>query len=485
MDFLHPKKKKKNQIRLFVGYFLMGLALIISTVIIVFFTQGFDYDTSTGQIITKGLFIIDSHPVGSDIYINGIKRGGTDARFVLPTGPYDVKLQREGFRTWSHSYNLEPSSIEQIVYPFIFPTNLSTKQLASFKAPSFTSQSPDRRWVVFATDKIGSFSVIDLNSKDNPATTISLPSDSFTSVGSSHVFKDIEWSTDNENLLLKHTWDGGQEFIVLNRDNPTQSFNVSKLFPSQQPTKVVLRDKKADRFYFYNSTSSTIVTASRGDLSISPVLKHVGEFKQYKDDTILYVNPEVTAAGTFEVRMWKNGQDYKIRELPASPLYLLELADFGGHLYVVAGSSSDGRVYIYRDPLNAFSRSKPTVPKPTRVLVVINPQFVSFSQNTRFIAVQGGSNFAIYDAETIRQYRYDTKLNIANQKATWMDGHRLTAVDNGKATVFDFDNTNKQTLAKADPSFGTLFNRDYDAFFNIAPTSDQAFGIFRTELKIK
>src|SRR5688500_15925220 len=117
MDFLHPDKKRRTQIKLFIGYGLMGLSLIISTVIIVLLTGGYDYDPSTRQVITKGMFVIDSHPVSSDIYINGTKRGTTNSRYALPTGNYDIELRRDGYREWKHSYTLESKTIEQLVYP--------------------------------------------------------------------------------------------------------------------------------------------------------------------------------------------------------------------------------------------------------------------------------------------------------------------------------------------------------------------------------
>lgn len=481
MDFLDPKNRKAHRIRLFIGYGLMAVALAMATLLIALLTSGYDVDRKTGQVIQNGLVIIDSHPVAANISVDGQQNGRTNQRLVFPEGIHSVELQQDGYRSWHHKITLEGSSIEQLVYPFLFPDKLQTKTLTNYSSvPKMTSQSPDRRWLVVQDmAKFGQFELYDLNDKQNPHTTLTLPSDTLSVAAGEHTFKEVEWSSDNNNVLLEHTWATGVEYVLLNRNNPLESINVSKFFPEFNGFKISLRDKKADQFYLYNATTHGLLSATTSNRTPTPLLAHVLRFKSYKDDTILYITESK------EVHLFHKNKDYLIRTLPESAAYLLDYAEFNSKVYLVCGSPSDGRTYIYIDPLKPLTRVPAKSPTPSRVLILDHSEFLSFSSIARFISVQSGSKFAVYDAETGRQFRYDIGVPVTeHQKATWMDGHRLVTVSGGKVVVFDFDGQNQQTLSASLPTTRTYFNRDYDALFSFAGATEKP-EFQRTELRVK
>jgi hypothetical protein len=121
------------------------------------------------------------------------------------------------------------------------------------------------------------------------------------------------------------------------------------------------------------------------------------------------------------------------------------------------------------------------------VLRVDAPDAVAFSSNARFVMAQGsGSKFAVYDAETERSTRYDTKtLPDPGEQAHWMDGHRLMVISAGKLVVFDYDGTNLQTLTPSLPGFVPFFDRNYERLYNLAPSpTPNATSLTRTNLKL-
>lgn len=481
MDFLDSKKKKAHRIRLFIGYALMAVALSMSTVLIVLLTSGYDINRTTGAIIQNGLAIIDAHPEAADIFINGKPQGQTSQRLFLAEGNYDVKLQRAGYRDWSHKITLEGSTIEQLVYPFLFPTNLKTTTLKTYDSkPPLISQSPDRRWLVEQeVGKFGAFELVDLNDIKNPRSELVLPSDTVTAAPGEHIFKEVEWSADNTNLLIEHSWPTGTEYILLNRNNALQSLNVSKLFPDQAGFRISLRSKRSDQFYLYNPATKSLMSGVANTKVATAILAHAVQFKTYKEDTIIYINESK------EVHLLQKDKDYAIRTMPDAPSYLLDYAEFNGKAYLVCGSPTDGHTYVYEDPLISLTRVPAKTPQPLRVLIVNKPEYVSFSTIARFVAVQSGSKFAVFDAETGRQFRYDTSLSVtAGQKATWMDGHRLALVANSKLNVFDFDGANSQQLGSILPLSQPYFNRDYDAFFTFSSNSSKV-DMQRAELLVK
>src|SRR5579871_947654 len=150
MDFLDPRKRRANRNRLFFGYVLVSIAILLGAVILVYSAYGYGINTKTGDIVQNGLLFLDSKPSGADIYINGQNHGSkTSARLILPAAKYTVILKRSGYRDWTKTFSLQEHSISRFVYPFLFPLKPSPVPLKSYTAePPLATASPDRHWLL-------------------------------------------------------------------------------------------------------------------------------------------------------------------------------------------------------------------------------------------------------------------------------------------------------------------------------------------------
>lgn len=476
MDFLDPKKKRAHRIRLFIGYGLMAVALGIASTILVFEAYGFDLDRKTGTVIQNGLVFIDSHPEQASITLNGEDKGLTDARLVIPDGQYTVELKRDGYRPWKRTFKLEGSTIERLVYPFLFPDKLDSSDVQLYsESPAFSTQSPDRKWVlVQRPGGLNVFDLMDLSQQNVNPQTITLNTALFNNFGSgSHRLELAEWSTDNRHVLLKHIYDGGFEYIIADREVPAESLNINKTL-NINPAAITLRDKKFDQLYLHIAANGALQAADLKTKIITPLLNGVITYKSYSSEEVLYVTTEGAPAGKVLVRIRAADKIYTLRELPAGDSnYMLEIAKFDGAWFMVAGASGEKKAFVYKDPFEILNRTTGIrIPVPESVLKTdALGQFVSFSNNTRFISLQSGSQFAVYDAEMERTYRYDTKLKLAEgEKARWMDGHRLTVISEGRLVVFEYDGLNAQKLVDMSGGHLPYFDRDYDRFFTISPS---------------
>jgi hypothetical protein len=472
MDFLDPKKKRAHRIRLMVGYLLIAIIIGLGTMILIFQSYGYDLDHKTGNIIQNGLIFVSAQPEQASIYLNNkLYKTNNGARLVLPTDNYTLELKRPGYRTWKKVFTLAGGTIERFVYPFLFPEKLITTDRQLYTAtPQFASQSPDKHWmVVLQPGKIDGFDAFDANNPKAQPTSFTLPAGLLTA-SNKHVLQLVEWSTDNRHLLVDHQYEGGHEFVVIDRDTPASSVNLNKTF-QRNPTEVTLRNKDYDRYYFFDKTAQTLDSATLKDASVVASQQNVLSYKSHGNDMVLWTTSKDANPGKARVMISDKDGSYVVREVAAGDVYLLDLAQFDGAWYVLAGAPADNKVTVYKNPLDKLKGQSTTPLIPAAVLRVDNPTYVSFSDNTRFMIAQSGNKFAVFDAENNRSFRYAIQAPIdGGLHVNWMDGHRMYYTSNNQLVVFDFDGTNAQLLNNSTADHKVFFDRDYLVMYNVAPS---------------
>lgn len=488
MDFLDPKKKRAHIIRLYLGYVLVTIALFLASVLLLFTAFGYGINRSTGEVTQNGLLFVDAHPQAAQMYINGQNRGQTDGRFVLEAGRYSLELKRDGYRDWKRDFTLDGGNIVRLVYPFMFPEKLESTDIQSFTAqPDLVTESPDRRWIVMHDQsKPTEFRVLDTSEKELPVEAVTIPATLLAGRSGAQAMEMVEWSTDNRHVLIKNTHQGGYDFIVLDREDGSQSYNVTQVFGKAYGT-VTLRDKKFDQLYLHDTTSGTLFAGNTKDKTTEKVIEQAAAFWPYKDQTLLYTTNAGAAADKALLKLKDGKVTYDIRDLARSQTYLLNMAEFDGKTYVIGASTTDGKVYVYENPIDVLKQANKQL-SPAVLMKLEGAQHMSFSSNARFIGIQAGSQFAVYDFETEQQYKYDTKIAVpAGYKAKWMDGHRLMVVGTDNImTVFDYDGLNAQKLVTTNAGFVPMFDRDYNRLYTVSPTKADASkqGLIWTDLNL-
>ena len=486
MDFLDPRKRRTHTIRLAIGYFLTAIAIGLTSVILVYGAYGYGINTKTGDIIQNGLLFVDSKPGGAEIYLNGQKnQSATSARLTLPAGDYDLLIKKTGYRDWSRKFSLNEHSIARYTYPFLLPVNPLSENLKIYStAPQLITESPDKRWLLVQVPTPDSknvvFDIYDTTKLDQPAVALSLPATLLSGNGEGDSFKAVEWASDNNHLLMAHNYQGGSEFIVLSRVDPITSFNVNRIF-NLSPAQVALRDKKVDQLYLYQQEGGLLQLGDAAKATLSPLLTHVLAFKPHGSDLLTYVTDQNVAAGLVMARVWENGKTYPLYTFAAGNKYLVDAAQFQGHWYYVAGSDTADRINIYRDPLDGFK--DPATAKAIPLIALPDPGVASlaFSDNGRFIGVQAGQKFGIYDIETKTRYQYSLSSPLSGEMH-WMDGHRLIGLSGGSILAMDADSYNQQILTPALSGNAIFFDKNYNQMLAIAPV-DVGVALQRIDLR--
>ncbi|MFA5004087.1 MAG: PEGA domain-containing protein [Candidatus Saccharimonadales bacterium] len=501
MDFLDPKKQRRSKLILSIGYILMALAIGIGTLVLLYQAYGFGVDKN-GNVIQNGLLFFSSQPSGAQIYLNGKLNGAqTNSRLLVPSGTYNVRIAASGYRDWQREVSVNGGDVQHFDYPFLFPKTLVTKPVASFAAvPAIATQSLDRRWLlVERTDDLATFDEYDLQNPKTAAVPVTIPVANYTPGSGAQSWAVQEWSSDNKHVLLLHTFmqasQPAHEYIVLDRQTPDSSVNVTKATGLPATAALSLFNKKFDQYYVFDQAAGALSTVTLSDPSSKLKLTHVLTYKQYGGDTVLYVTDQSPNGkqlpGEVSVVLAQGQKVYILRTMPAtSPQYLLDLATYSGDWYVVVAASNDKAAYLYKNPQSRVDASPNSLPKVTRLLRVNQPTYISFSSNGRFVMAENGQGFGVYDAETIKGYNYTVRLPLDQPQAhaAWMDGHRLSFVSGGKIAVFDYDSLNLQVLQAANPAYKSFFTPDYKFVYSLASpvdvTSKDALQLTSTALTV-
>src|SRR5690348_10965350 len=100
MDFLDPKTERRNQIKLFIGYGLVAIAIGVATLILLYQAYGFNLDHQ-GNVTQNGLLFVSSQPSGASIYLNNrLYKSATNTRVVTPADTYTLRITENGYRPW-------------------------------------------------------------------------------------------------------------------------------------------------------------------------------------------------------------------------------------------------------------------------------------------------------------------------------------------------------------------------------------------------
>lgn len=491
MDFLDPRNRKLHSIRLMIGYSLMSVMIFIATLILVYRAYGFDVDRKTGQVIQNGLVYVDSAPDRADIYIdNKLQNSKTNSRLILAEGDYNLAIKRDGYRDWNRRITVTGGGILRITYPMLIQTNLVDKEsvILDSDASIIRTQSPDRRWIM--ATKAGEprqYSQVDLKNVNKttgiPTTSqITFPDELFTP-GDQSSIEIVEWSNDNQHFLVKHSFAGQSEFVMLNRDQPDTSFNINKLL-GLNPDSITMRDKKFDQWYLQDKTTGDI-TFANARKEVALYQKSVQTYKSYSDNIVLFSQelPDKTTG----VYLRQDNEVRLLNKIKAGKV-LLDITKYDNTWFAVVSSDQDKKTYVYKNPWNFLSKTTASKPVPQAILHHNNGPVskLSFSANARFIFARDGQHFGVYDAETDKTYSYDFNQPIdTDSEVYWMDGHRLLARSNGVWYFVEYDDLNQQKLISSLPGKSLFFDRDYTAVYSLQNSKSQPskIALFSTDLR--
>jgi hypothetical protein len=331
MEFLTPKEKRKKTTQLFVGYGLMATLIGLAALVLIFVAEGYGYDPNKG-VNQSGLVFFNSNPGGANIYLNGpLQSSQTNTKFNLLGGTYNASVQKTNYIDWNKTINVVGGTVTYYDYIRLFPKNIPTSSIGTLEtAPAWVSQSPNGQWLVMQpTNLKADLTILDITNPKNGPKTITMPQSIVLSESANFgTFSIVGWADDNNHLLLLQTLPSGKkEYLMIDKNNVSNSTNVSTAISLPETATLSLFNNKYNQYLVFDKTAGTLKLASSTAIQASTLLGNIVSFKSYGDNLILYVSTP-SAEGISQVGVLSDQKDhYKLQAISADPSgpYLLDL----------------------------------------------------------------------------------------------------------------------------------------------------------------
>ena len=454
MEFLTTKQKKKKAQRLYFGYVLLSILVLLATYVLISTALGFEIFSSKGEVVQNGLLFVDSRPDGADIYMNGKKESDrTNSKFTVPEAEYAIQLKKAGFRDWEGTVSLMGGTVEFLTYPRLMPVvpNLITSRVVS--SPPATMQSRDKRWVAsYFTQSPTTIEIADLDNPLDPIVTVAVPP--AITVGKSILsLKFIEWAGDNEHFMvaLELSDTSVTQYVVMHRLKPDQIINVTALYNLANGDTVGFWDGKKDRVYI-RQASGTILVGNLKDNSLAsqPLFTDLTvEFFPISKERAIYTTK---AGADTVVRYYSDQKTFAITTMKdPSKQVIAKSFGFNRNDYILLAGEGFEKTLIYKNFENAVTSSVTGRVAPFFIFPA-QSKIADASRSNRFVLGSDGVNAQVYDIEQKELFRYELPASRPADIG-WFDDARLYSIGTDqKLSVFDFTGRNVYEIAM--PTFG-------------------------------
>lgn len=446
-----------------LGYLFAATIIVLGTVVLIAYGNGYSYSFKTHKLSHNGLAILQSAPSGAQVTIDGkALKKKTPYRKTLSVGKHSFSVAKDGYRTWSKDIDIVASEVSLAQYIILLPQKPKTETLTSFSSVFGAKPSTDRKRlavIVPGGSDAGLWSVDTGGSKNRTklytpkAATDAEPAETLTAVN---------WSQDSSHVLLQTAVGSKPVFYVIAANGNGDPVNVSDMFKFDFPGLVF--DPANWRQLYWNSDEG-LRRLDIGNQTISAVLAdHVAAFG-FAGDRIMYVDASRPVRSLWLLD--RGGHRTSVAaQIPEGQSYTLDFATFIGTPQIALTAQPAGTTVFYSDVFSDHVTAKPLA------ATGINAKF---NGEGRYILLLGVSSLAVYDVQKQAVYQFPFQGEPVTN-IEWFDNYHVL-FDRGGQTVFsEFDGTNTAPMAKTGLAGATNTN-DGKSIVTVGPAANGAVPI--------
>jgi len=454
----------------------MSAIVVALVAVLIFIMLGYQFNRSDGKIEQGGLVQFDSKPTGANVGIDGASFGSqTTSKTTLTAGQHFITMQRDGYKSWQKSVTVVPGAVLWLNYARLIPNELKPSTVAQLPVATSSVSSPDDKWMAIKEDIASPvIHLVDLSQETPKLTALDLPATSYThpSEGKSQSFSLDMWDPDSRYIVVKHIYDDGKvEWLIVDSQDVTRTKNITKLLDIDI-SKLVFNGGNSSLIYALIGTDIRKIDTDAATLS-RPLVTNVADFSLYDDAVLAYSTLLDPVAKNRSVGYYKDGD--------SSPYVIRSYQDDGKAPLRISIGKYFSDIYVainYNESVDVLKGKLPAVNTPVKtalktVSTIMLPggaTHLSIKTNGRFIVMQNGPTYKIYDAELQKTTTTTLKgTSDASKEIGWLDNYMLWSDRDDMLRFYEFDGANQHDIMPVTHGFSV----------SLSPNSKYVYGILR------
>lgn len=472
----HWLLKQKKIIKRAAVYVVMTLAVVIIVTFVVLFVLGFRFDADKGQITQYSFLQFSSSPSGAAVTVDGkIMASKTPDKTSVPAGKHEVIMWRDGYEKWQKSVDLKAGTITWLNYALLIPKQLTVESVSGFTSLYSSLASPEGKSILIQEKvEIPAFNLFDLGSDIVKSTQIVIPANLYSDANIAsygHIFKIAKWDDGGRYVLVGHTWNNQEEWLVLDTQNVASTKNITRLF-NISISDINFSGTSGNDFYILSQSDIRKLDLSAETIS-KPLVSNVTSFGLYKTNIITYVGIDSVDKTKQVAGLYREGDvtSHILRTTNLQDVILhIATTHYFNENYVAISEGNNVDVLSGSYPNNA-SEDATSLKKIASYTVTEDVQKLSFSPIGEYILTQSGPNFTSYDLEyqTISESKIEG-IN-SNLQLEWLDDNYVWSERDGSLVIREFDGANAHVINVMVPGHDAVLTHNGKYIYSVGQSN--------------
>ena len=474
------KIRKRRMIKIIITDIIIACCVLAVSAILIAVVAGWRVNSNL-TVEQNGIVSVHTKPTNAKVYFDDNNEDflTTNTSKMLSSGKHTVRIEKEGYTSWQKEIEIVPGWLVRLEYPRLYKINRETKEIKDFKNLNFFISSPNRNIAIANENDSNELIVIDDFNAENPNfKSINLENvfPSLKNVSLKNSLKISHWNKDNQKIIASV----GDEWGIIDLKNENGTINLSAELKNYKNDENIPLNANIDlsAIKFENDAGDKIIANIDNNLvridvtakNITKALDEKVEKFNSLGSTIIYLTKDSTENRQIKLATLGNNQAITLAKVKqADKAVTFGLTRYNNVSYILYTIENKIKVYRAKDfPTN--NQDKASMTKIIDEALDFTPVLTTTSNNNEFIIPRNDQNIAVFDIELEKFHSY----NYGDNLVRFLDDCTFYKINkNGELEVWDFDNTNHNTIAN------DMSSSLFDVF--ISPNERHLYRIKNTE----
>lgn len=427
MDF--QENKKRQTAKVLIAESLMTITAILMVVILVFVVSGY-WINENFEMARSGMLQISSMPTGATVTIDeDALSQHTNTSRVIPAGEHTVRIEKDGYDSWSKTVTVKDGLLYRLHYPRLFLNERELENVPLEYNAKKVSISPKREYALLI-DGTNKWALLNLDEEKNTIKQIDLAV-AFSKNVFSREITSIEWNNDQNKVLIGLIAEPEKtDWFLIDLSDVKRSVNISDEF-GVGFSQIKMANGSSDVLFALRNGNLQKINLS--NKSISAILaENVNNYRSCGDGIIFTAKDQAEKKYVGELKF--NKDETKT---------LLEVDNDNAIAFSSRFYDDDLITILDGDSLKVFKRDNLGEAKLDLKLSFV-PDSVKMGHFGEFLVLRKDNQLVTLDmeSETLREW------TVENQNFGWLDDDMVYAVVDGELIVYDYDGLNRRSVTK-------------------------------------